>query len=150
MADCFGVSTRTFYYWLARYPELQQAIDSGVVDAFSPRVERALAERAIGYSVDEEHWFVVNGELQSKTIRKHYPPDVRAGIYYNKNRLPERWRDVQRHEVNNVTFKSSDELRKLLELEFKDYIEQGMLQLPAPEMKVINKLNKPCQTETPR
>jgi hypothetical protein len=64
--------------------------------------------------------------------------------------LPERWRDVQRHEVNNVTFKSSDELRKLLELEFKDYIEQGMLQLPAPEMKEINKLNKPCQTETPR
>ena len=30
---------------------------------FDTRVERALAERAIGYSVDVEEWFVVNKKL---------------------------------------------------------------------------------------
>jgi AcrR family transcriptional regulator len=138
IADRFGVSTRTLYYWNARYPELQQAIDSGITEAFNPRIERALAERAIGYEVDEEHVFVVDGRLESKIVSKHYPPDVTAIIYWTKNTMPQKWRDVQRHEVNNVRLKSSDELRQLLAAEFKDYIDQGLLALPAPEMKEIN------------
>jgi hypothetical protein len=55
----------------------------------------AEAERAIGYSVDEEQIFVVNKELVSRTVRKYYPPDVTAQIFFLKNRIPEKWRDVQ-------------------------------------------------------
>ena len=61
--------------------------------------------------------------------------------------MPQKWRDVHRQDVNVAPLKSSDELRQLLAAEFKDYIDQGLLQLPAPEMKEINKLNKSCQTE---
>jgi hypothetical protein len=135
IADCFGVSTRTLYYWNAKYPELRQAIDSGITGAFNPRIERALAERAIGYSVDEEHWFVVKGELESRIVRKHYPPDTTAGIYWTKNTM-QKWRDVHRHDVNVAPLKSSDELRQLLLEGFKDYIDQGLLQLPAPNPKL--------------
>ena len=72
-----------------------------------------------------------------ETVRKYYPPDVTACIYWTKNRMPDRWRDVQRHEVNAVGLKSAEELRQLLALEFKDLIDQGVLKLPAP-MKEIN------------
>jgi hypothetical protein len=95
-------------------------------------VERALAERAIGYTVDVEEWFVVKGKLETKTVRKHYPPDVTAGIFWTKNRMSDRWRDLQRHEVTDTRLKSADELRQLLAAEFQDLIDQGLLQLPAP------------------
>lgn len=135
MADACDVDTRTFYRWMNAHPELREAVDAGN-DVFNPRVERALAELATGYSVDEVQWFNVGGELQSKTVRKHYPPNVTAIIYHTKNRMPERWRDVQRVEVGTTKLKSADELRQQLLIEFEDLIEQGLL--PAPVMKEIN------------
>jgi hypothetical protein len=135
MADACDVDTRTFYRWMNAHPELNDAVSSGK-DAFDTRVERALAERAVGYSVDVEEWFVVKGELVSRTVRKHYPPNVTACIFFLKNRQPEKWRDVQRHEVNATGLKSSDELRQLLALEFQDLIDQGQLMLPAPGRNV--------------
>jgi hypothetical protein len=75
-----------------------------------------------------------------ETVRKYYPPDVTACIYWTKNRMPDRWRDVQRHEVNAVGLKSAEELRQLLAAEFQDLVDQGLLTLPAPDkkMKEIN------------
>jgi hypothetical protein len=137
MADACSVDTRTFYRWMVKYPELNDAVSSGK-DAFDTRVERALAERAIGFEVDVEEWFVIKGKLQKKIVRKYYPPDVTAGIYFSKNRMPDRWRNVQRHEVTDTRLKSSEELRQLLAAEFEDLIDQGLLQLPAPrKMKEI-------------
>ncbi|MGB6766983.1 MAG: hypothetical protein WBE50_02630 [Methyloceanibacter sp.] len=43
---------------------------------------------------------------------------------------------MQRHEVKEVGLKSSEELQRLLAVEFKDLIDQGLLQLPPPERKV--------------
>jgi transposase-like protein len=139
IADCFGVTTRTLQYWITQYPELQNAIETGN-EVFNPRVERALAERALGYSVDEVQWFIIDKKLEKRIVRKHYPPDVTACIFWLKNRQPEKWRDVHRHDVNVAPLKSSDELRQLLAAEFKYYIDQGLLALPAPDqpMKQIN------------
>jgi hypothetical protein len=111
------------------YPKLREAVDAGN-DVFNPRVERALAERALGYSVDVEECFVLDGEVHREVVRKYYPPDVTACIYWTKNRLPHKWRDVQRHKADATGLKSSDELRQLLALEFKDLIDQGLLALP--------------------
>jgi hypothetical protein len=44
-------------------------------EALDTRVERALAERAIGYTVDVEEVFLVKGKLESRIVRKYYPPD---------------------------------------------------------------------------
>jgi hypothetical protein len=38
------------YKWLNQYPELHEAVKTAA-DVFNPRVERALAERAVGYFV---------------------------------------------------------------------------------------------------
>ena len=68
MADACGVNTRTFHKWMHEYPNLRDAVDAGN-DVFNPRVERALAERALGYSVDVEECFVIDGEVQKVTVR---------------------------------------------------------------------------------
>jgi hypothetical protein len=109
-----------------KYPELHDAVTNAKTEMFNPRVERALAERAIGYSVDVEELFVIDGEIVRETVRKHYPPDVTACIYWTKNREPEKWRDVQRHEIDNK-IRSSEDIRLQLVAEFKDLIDQGLL-----------------------
>ena len=141
IADCFDVTTRTLSNWLNEYPELRDAVDVGN-DVFNPRVERALAERAIGFYVDVTTKILKmpDGQKVEVTERKYFPPDVTACIYWTKNRMPDKWRDVQRQEVNATGLKSAEELRQLLAAEFKDLIDQGLLALPAPgrKMKEIN------------
>jgi hypothetical protein len=84
--------------------------------------------------------FVIGGQVVRETVRKYYPPDVTACIYWTKNRMPEKWRDVQRHKVDVGGPKSAEELRQLLAAEFKDLVDQGLLKLPSPDrkMKEIN------------
>ena len=144
IADCFEVTTRTLSNWLNKYPELRDAVDAGN-DVFNSRVERALAERAIGFYADQYTWRETTKEAQRHgaprfelvpTARQYYPPDVTAGIYFTKNRMPEKWRDVQRHEVNATRLKSSEELRQQLAAEFRDLIDQGLLALPAPGRRI--------------
>jgi hypothetical protein len=114
-----SLTTRTLSNWLNDYPELREAIDAGN-DVFNPRVERALAERAIGFYVDVEEVFVIEKKLEKKIVRKYYPPDVRACTFFLKNRLSDRWRNVQRHEVNATELRSSEEIRQQLLTEFQD------------------------------
>src|SRR6516162_11367796 len=52
IADVLGVSRRTINYWLVQHPEFNAAIQAGN-DVFNPRVERALAECAIGFYADK-------------------------------------------------------------------------------------------------
>jgi hypothetical protein len=47
--------------------------------------------------------------------------------------MPEKWRDVQRREVNSTgRLKSAEEIRQELLTEFQDLVDQGLLMLPAP------------------
>jgi hypothetical protein len=135
IAEFFDVTTRQLSNWLNDYPELREAVDAGN-DVFNTRVERSLAERAIGFWVDTEELFVINGEVVHEPTRKYYAPDVTAAIYFTKNRMPEKWRDVHRVDVTAVGLKSADELRQLLAAEFKELVDQGVLKLPAPEKKM--------------
>src|SRR6516165_7084099 len=93
IADCLGISLAQFKRWLTQYPELYEAVQAGN-DTFTPRVERALAERAIGFHVDEYSWREVSKEQYAKTgerfelvptHRKYYPPEVSA-IRYHLNK----------------------------------------------------------------
>jgi hypothetical protein len=133
IADCFNVTTRALSNWLNQHPELRDAVDTGN-DAFNTRVERALAERAIGFYVDleEAKFDAETRKVIRYNVRKYYPPDVTAAIYFTKNRMSEKWRDVQRHDVNPTRLKSSEEIRQALLREFQDMVDQGLLQLPAP------------------
>ncbi|MFT3804969.1 MAG: terminase [Burkholderiaceae bacterium] len=92
VADMFHVSVRTLQYWKADKPGLVEAMRVAKDEA-DARVERSLYERAIGYEHPEIDIRVVGGQIVQTEIRKHYPPDTTAAIFWLKNRQPRRWRD---------------------------------------------------------
>lgn len=92
LADYFEVSVRTLYRWKNSHPEFCQALKASKSTA-DERVERSLFERAVGYERDEVDIRVLNGEIVKTSIRKFYPPDTTAAIFWLKNRRPSEWRD---------------------------------------------------------
>ena len=49
----------------------------------------AVCSRANGYEHDEVDIRVVSGEIVQTPIRKYYPPDTTAAIFWLKNRRPD-------------------------------------------------------------
>lgn len=114
LADFFGVSTRTIYRWKNTHEEFCQAVKVGK-DKSDERVERALFNRAVGYSYESEKVFQFQGEIVRAATIEHVPPDPAAAFNWLKNRRPEQWRDkteqVVRHEHANQL--SDDELARI-------------------------------------
>ena len=98
-----------------RYPELQSAINEPTP---AVRAEEALIKRALGFKISEataEELVDKNsGELlevlKRRTITKDVPPDVRALLFYLKNRWPERWSESQ---SENYTYTPDEDERDL-------------------------------------
>ena len=119
IAEFFGVSVKTLHNWRYKHPEFLQSTKLSRTQ-YSERIERSLAEKALGYSCKETKVFNVNGELKTKSVTKHYAPDVTACIFWLKNRRGEEWRDVQeRHNHHTIEREEIDDLdlaRKLVYL----------------------------------
>jgi hypothetical protein len=128
LADLFNISFDRLQYWIETYPLLREAIRAGREMWDTGKAERTLYHRAMGYEYEEKcvseveidsqyqeqredgNWAVVVGaqgrpaklKIPAKRVttwyRKH-PPDVIALIFWLKNRMPERWRDVRAVDV---------------------------------------------------
>jgi hypothetical protein len=94
VADFFKVSARTLYRWKGENEQFCQALKSGKVAA-DERVERSLYSRAIGYEHEEVDIRVIDHAIVQTPIRKYYPPDTTAAIFWLKNRRGQDWRDVK-------------------------------------------------------
>lgn len=92
LADFFEVDVRTVYRWKNEHEEFCHALKA-TKEVADERIERSLYERAAGYERDEVDIRVVGGELVQTPIRKFYPPDTTAAIFWLKNRRPAEWRD---------------------------------------------------------
>ena len=92
LADFFGVNVATLYRWKNEYPEFCDALKVSKEIA-DDRVERSLFTRAIGYEHDEIDIRVVDHVIVKTDIRKLYPPDTTACIFWLKNRRPDLWRE---------------------------------------------------------
>lgn len=97
MADFFNVAVSTFYLWKHNHPQFSEALTSGKAAA-DERVERSLYHKAIGYTFEAEEIFQYQGGVVRAKVRKHVPPSDTAGIFWLKNRRPDKWRDIQQHE----------------------------------------------------
>jgi hypothetical protein len=138
LADVFSVSTQTVNSWRSKYPAFGAAVNEGRLEQFDPRIERSLAERAMGYAVDIVEPFVIDGEIIDHPVRKVYPPDVTAQIFWLKNRKPDKYRDVHRVDLNARVLRSAEEIRMELINELQDAFNKGLLDLkalPAPSKK---------------
>ena len=99
LAEFFYVSESTLYLWKHTQPEFSEALKLGK-EASDARVVQSLYRRAIGYSHDAVKIMTVDGSVQEVPYVEHYPPDTTAGIFWLKNRDPDRWRDKRELEVS--------------------------------------------------
>jgi len=97
LADFFEVEVRTLYRWKGDNEAFCQALKAGKSEA-DDRVERSLFARANGYEHDEVDIRVIDKAIVQTPIRKYYPPDTTAAIFWLKNRRTGEWRDKQEHE----------------------------------------------------
>ncbi len=103
IADFFEVDVRTINRWKNEHDKFCQSVRTGKVEA-DTRVERSLYARATGYEHPDIDIRVVDKEVVQTPIRKHYPPDTAAAIFWLKNRKADDWRDKQEIEHGgNVT-----------------------------------------------
>ena len=93
LADQFGVSLPTIALWQVEKKEFFLACQAGAETA-APRVERALFERAMGYTYDREEIKVIDGQVVRVPVREHVPPDYNSMRLWLCNRAPDRWKDV--------------------------------------------------------
>ncbi|GAB3517990.1 hypothetical protein [Emticicia fontis] len=114
LAELFKVSANTIYKWKKKYPSFRESVKSGKVLA-DMQVARSLYKRALGYTFqqiiseaksvpvsvkvgDVDSTFMddsANGFQTIRVITREVIPDVKAQIFWLKNRQPEKWRDKQ-------------------------------------------------------
>jgi len=99
IAEFWGVSKRSLYRWLDKYPEFSHSLKKAKANA-DRNVENHLYKRAVGYEYVEET-FERRGDkiVLVKRVKKHVIPDTTAQIFWLKNRQPERWRDRQQIDI---------------------------------------------------
>lgn len=90
LAEFFDVCEATINNWKKDHPSFLESLKSK--DVANKRVERALYEKATGYSHNEDKVFNDNGTPLVVPTIKHYPPDTGACIIWLANRDQERWK----------------------------------------------------------
>lgn len=91
LADLFGVCEATINNWKKDFPSFLESLKQSKAD-LDAKVERALFQRATGYSHPEQKVFNNNGEPMLVDTEKHYPPDTGACVVWLANRQPEKWK----------------------------------------------------------
>jgi hypothetical protein len=140
LARCFEVQPRTIDGWKKAHPNFWRSLKEGKETA-DARVADRLYQRAMGYEHEDVQVFYDSkkGEPVIVPVVKHYPPDTTACIFWLKNRVPDKWRDVQRHEHSGPGGKpietaecSAEEIRK--ELARRNALPAGLV--PSPKSRV--------------
>ncbi len=112
----FGVTGRTIDNWIATIPEFRAVIIPARAEA-DANVRHSLYRRATGYSHSSEKIFYDSkaGKVVRASYTEHYPPDTTAGIFWLKNRDPEKWRDVQPEGNSGTAEERADSIKKSLD-----------------------------------
>lgn len=92
IADYFGVAVSTVFVWSQKHPEFAEAIRA-TKDEADLAVEKALFQRATGYTVDSVKIFQYEGTPVEAKFQEHVPPDVNAIKLWLTNRKPKEWRE---------------------------------------------------------
>ena len=96
MADFCDVTEQTWNNWKKQHPAFFESLKDWKAEA-DHKVERRLYERATGYTCKDTHVSNYQGVITKTKLKKHYPPDTTAAIFWLKNRKSKQWRDKQDH-----------------------------------------------------
>ena len=94
-----GVSTTSLRRYRGEYPEFAELLRE-CAETADDRVEAALLRRATGYEVDDGR-------------PRHIPPDVKAAVFWLKNRRPKRWRERGAESAGTLKIQLATEEEKL-------------------------------------
>jgi hypothetical protein len=110
LAERFGVCRRTIDNWIATMPEFSVAVHQGreVADG---SVVSALFARATGMEQKMVKVFCHRGQPVTANYTVQLPPDVRACIFWLRNRRPGQWRE------NRPFVEEEDDGNRVSELE---------------------------------
>jgi hypothetical protein len=92
LAARFDVCRRTIDSWIASIPEFSIAVKQGRAGA-DEAVVSSLFARATGMEQKMTKVFFHRGQPVTSDYTVHLPPDVRACIFWLRNRRPEQWRE---------------------------------------------------------
>lgn len=106
IAEFFDVSVRTLHRWKAEDDQFCHSLKAGKAVA-DDRVERALFERATGFSWIEQQAIKIKvgpheEKIEVVDVERQAPPDTTAGIFWLKNRRPEQWREMKAVELTGA------------------------------------------------
>lgn len=108
LADFFDVSISTVSLWKVQHSDFSEAVKLPKGEA-DEKVEQSLYKRAMGYEHDEVDIRVIDGKVVETPIRKFYPPDTAAMIFWLKNRKKADWRDRIEQSVTHSFENMTDE-----------------------------------------
>ena len=117
IAHNIGISAKTFYEWNNRFPQICEAIKKGKAPV-DLEVENALLKKALGFTEEETITEIIeqpDGKTrkQVRKVKRVFPPDTAAQIFWLKNRRPDKWRD----KVEQVQSVENELLKSLMDLE---------------------------------
>lgn len=107
IAEIFEVSESTLNLWKTKHAEFSESLRAGKLIADAEVADR-LYQRALGYEHDEIDIRVVDKAIVQTPIRKYYPPDTTAAIFWLKNRQRHVWRDKVETGITDVEGKDVD------------------------------------------
>lgn len=124
IASNIGISRSTLSEWKNRYPDISNALKKSK-EVADYEVENALFKRAVGIKeivrkpIKVKEVQYEDGKRISEKERIEYadeevyiPPDTAAGVFWLKNRKPDKWRD----KVESETKVNVEDLTPLAEL----------------------------------
>lgn len=103
-----GVARSTIDAWIDSRPEFAEAVEAGRALA-DQEVVAALFSRAVGRRETATRLFWHDGQAVPVEYPVERPPDVRACIFWLRNRRPEDWREDRMRGRNEHQFGPEDE-----------------------------------------
>lgn len=103
IAHSLGISPTTLANWKGKHPDFLEALKKAK-DVADDLMEATLFQRGMGYSYSAVKFFFdsKSGKVVSQAYVEKLPPDTTAIIFWLKNRRPDRWRDVNKHELTGA------------------------------------------------
>lgn len=138
LAQEFGVTTVSIWRWQATHTDFCNALVVGK-GAFDNRVERSLAQRAVGYTYHSEK--IIAPKQGTTPIRvpvvEHLPPDISAAKHWLSNRRKDQWAGSDGQTVNVNTQVNLADPRQLMELArwMAFTMTAAVAAIPAPEQQ---------------
>jgi hypothetical protein len=91
MCNILDINESTLTRW-KKDPMFLHVLKAGK-DKSDNEVVKSLYKRAIGFEDKDLYITQYQGQIIKEDIKKVYPPDVTAQIFWLKNRQPDKWRD---------------------------------------------------------